>query len=225
MLSRLITCALFITCMLFAGASPARADALYPVTITFDDMTAGRAIMTQPTIWSIRGSARFDSSFTQRGEFRVATHPQATTSPNAAFGVGPLVGDPSFDSLQIHFNSTCPSCPLSIPCPRCTDFVSLNVVGTQPGQTAAWDLVFYNFNGTAIHRVTGTTDQFVIFSSTMQDIAVVRFFASPNSANREGVDTITYNAPVPEPATLALFGTGLAVLGAARKRRKASGKQ
>lgn len=222
MFPRLIASALFLTCMLFAGASAVRADGLYLVTIDFDDRDAGRAFLTQPRFSSISGNSRFGGSLGQTDQFRVAPITQATTAPNAAFGIGPLFVDPSFNSLLINFGggSTCPTCPPPA-CPRCTDFISLDVVGTQPGQTADWEVRLLSSNGSLIYSTTGTTDRRVIFSSSMQNISRVLFFASTNN---EGIDTLTYNAPIPEPATLALLGTGLAVLGAARKRRRASGK-
>lgn len=221
MFPRLIACALFLTCILFAGASPARADALYLTTLTFDDRAAGRAFSTQPRISSIQGAARFGGPLSQTDQFRVAPLTQATTAPNVAFGIGPLFVDPSFNSLMINFNTRCPDC-LPSPCLICTDFVSLDVVGTQLGQTSDWEVRIFDFNGNVIHSATGITDRHVVFSSTMRNISRILFFAS---SNNEGIDTLSYNAPIPEPATLALLGTGLAVLGAARKRRRASGKQ
>lgn len=221
MLPRLLTCALFITCMLFAGASSAYADPLYLTTITFDDRPTGQAFSTQPRFSSIRGTSRFGGPLSETGQFRVAPLTQATTAPNAAFGIGPLFGDPSFNSLMISFNTNCPDCAPSS-CPFCTDLVSLDVVGTQLGQTADWEVRILDRDGKILYSTTGTTDRHVVFSSTMRNISRLLFFASTNN---EGIDTLSYNAPIPEPATLVLFGTGLAALGAARRRRKASASQ
>ncbi|HEV2802147.1 MAG TPA: PEP-CTERM sorting domain-containing protein [Pyrinomonadaceae bacterium] len=226
MLPRLLSRTLCLAFMLCACVSAAQADPLYLVTITFDDRATGRTNngSNLPSITSINSTGtRSGINVPMRFEFYVAPHAQATTQPNAAFGVGPYVGDPSLNGLEVSFSAgrTCFLCEPP-PCNQCTNLVSLSVVGTQAGQTGAWQVIFYGVNGATLHTVSGTTDQFVTFSSTMQNIAFFRLYAT---SSNEGIDTISYNAPIPEPATLLLFGTGLAALGAARKRRRVSCKE
>lgn len=217
---RPLFCTLLLALIFCACASSARADGVYLVTITFDDLSVGRHSTDSPRITSIRNDAnRSGIGIPMRGDFYVAPLAQATSQPNAAFGVGPAVGDPSVNSLKVEFSGlqTCFLCPPPPSCLRCTDFVSLNVVGTQPGQMSAWEVYMYSDNGTLLFYTFGLTDQFVTFTSTMNNIASFRFFASPNN---EGIDNISYHAPVPEPATVALLGSGLAALGAASRRRR-----
>jgi hypothetical protein len=207
----------FIFC---ACAASARADGVYLVTITFDDLAPGNHSTNSPMITSIRSDAnRSGLGIPMRGGFRVDALAQTASPPHAAFGVGPFVGDPAVNSLQVQFSSlqTCYLCPPPPSCLRCTDFASFNVVGTTPGLMSAWEVYMYSDNGTLLYYTFGLTDQFVTFTSTMSNIASFRFFANQHNA---GIDNVSYHAPVPEPATVALLGSGLAALGAASRRRR-----
>ena len=106
-----------------------------------------------------------------------------------------------------------------------TDFVSWNVTGSVPFQDpwAAFILGSNEFESRfytgVLASITGFSDQFVSFSRPERDI--IGIFMSMGTAV-QGMDNLSFNAPqaaTPEPSTLLLIGTGLAVF--ARRRRHA----
>ena len=107
-----------------------------------------------------------------------------------------------------------------------TDFVSWNVTGSLgEGHQDPWQAFILGSNGTFDNRFTVLDntqflffDQLVSFSRPQRDI--VGFFMSMGTGI-QGMDNLSFNAPqaaTPEPSTLLLIGTGLAVL--ARRRRR-----
>jgi hypothetical protein len=107
-----------------------------------------------------------------------------------------------------------------------TDFVSWNVTGSVPFQDP-WQAFILGSNGTFDNRFTVLdssellfSDQLVSFSRPQRDI--VGFFMSMGTAV-QGMDNLSFNAPqaaTPEPSTLLLIGTGLAVVARRRLSRR-----
>jgi hypothetical protein len=144
------------------------------------------------------------------GGFVIRACDCADTPPNAAFGrpVPMAVIGGTFYNVDV-----------GIP-PAPTNFVSLRVVGTVPGQTAFWSVLFYDrdvfsprFGGDLdqglIGSVNGTTDREVSFS---YPTGIRSFLFLPSGLNvlNEGIDTLTFNPPqIPEPGTVILLGVGL----------------
>jgi hypothetical protein len=202
----------FLMALLLVPAASAKAD---PVVFTFDDLTPGNAVVRlQPgnvvvlSFISASGAGGSASSVV-----RVVQTSSATSPPNALFSSGHTDSVGTYDSLLIFFSGPQSSGP---GCQPCTDFLSLNVMGTTAGQTEPWRVVFYNSQREALFTVTGVTDQLVSFFSASRDIRSASLFTT--NGGREGIDNLTYNSPIPEPATVLTLGTGL--LGAAAMRRR-----
>ena len=211
----------FGTLLLLCTALSAQAD---PVVVTFDNLAPGY-ISAQPYIGFQSIHTTANGQTTSTGSAVVQSTGQANTPPNALFGE-------QFNPLALRYNNVSGSFRSGLPGSpdnqaATTDFVSLYVVGTVPGQTEEWTVAFYDlgFNPNdltvgLLGTVTGTTDGFVTFSSDKGIHAFVLINSGPN--RHEGIDTITFNAPqVPEPATVFLLGSGIvAVAGKVRRRRK-----
>lgn len=205
----------FLLVLLLASAVSAKAD---PIVLTFDDLTPGFHVGTtllpgNPLVYSFNSSV---SGNTFHSIVRVAQTGQATSPPNALFSS--LITDNigTRDSLGIAFDG--PQFPGDPNCQPCTDFVSFNIVGTVSGQTEQWRVVFYSRQGAELFTVTGVTDQLVSFFSENREIGGVRIFTT--NGGREGIDNLTYNSPIPEPATAFMLGTGLVGTLAAMRRRR-----
>jgi len=111
--------------------------------------------------------------------------------------------------------------------PGVTDFVSWNVTGSLPGgHQDPWEAFVLGSSGSFDNRfsvlgsIMGFSDQLVSFSRPERDI--VGFFMSMGTAV-QGMDNLSFNAPqaaTPEPSTLLLIGTGLAVFARRRLSRR-----
>ncbi|MFN2596630.1 MAG: PEP-CTERM sorting domain-containing protein, partial [Pyrinomonadaceae bacterium] len=211
-----------------AAATEVRAD---PVVINFDAYAAGSA----PDLRNQYG-VFFSTAHTRNGQIVnltdavIANSAAANTAPAALFGaqLNPLAL--RYNNVSVEFMLPIPGAPF-LYSRAATDFVSFYVVGSPPGDTGQWTVAFFDdtyqpFSLTAglIGTVSGTGDQFVSFSTDGPRISRFIFINSgPNL--QQGIDTLSFNAPqTPEPATLVLFGSGVAslCLGRARRRRRAA---
>jgi hypothetical protein len=194
---------------------PAAAD---PVTLTFDNLGPGlhdwktfetlglhlfNAHAQQP---EVIGSIGF--------VFGVQPSTRATSPPNIAFGTSVTDRPTSFSRnlLGLFFESFDGTSYTF----RGTDLLALSVVGTQPGQAGEWAVhVFGRDSLLAVERAT--TDRRLVFERPVRDIQSFTLFTS---SSFEGIDDLTFNttAPIPEPGTLLLVGSGLAALSRWRRR-------
>jgi hypothetical protein len=205
-------------------APPARAT-----TINFDDLGDGDILAGQyaslGVLFSANAFSGANSNSTPQGW---ATNTDMTvalsTGPNAlALGTPSLVsgnvlhgvdgwlgenGDPSF---LITFST--PIRSFSI------DFASVSGL-----QSAFTDCAIYLYNGaTLLATVTGPTpasDQVSQFTLSYAAPSITKVAVAPGSyGDWVAVDNIVF-APVPEPASTATFGLGLAAVGMALRRRR-----
>lgn len=94
------------------------------------------------------------------------------------------------------------------------------------GQPVDFSITGYR-NGTSVYSQTGTANAdaaFQNFAAVGGAVTLDQLFISISTGGADGnVDNIALTStPVPEAATLALFGAGLAGFGALRRRRKKS---
>src|ERR1051326_8499718 len=214
----LTVCGFIVVFLLLAA--DAKAD---PIVITFDDVnTSSGTVQIQPDryqssgILIVRqadGTGPFVSLSSNTGS-NFAFAPRS--SPLHGLGDGGLAVD-----FVVPGTTTVGA----------TNFVSLSVV--DGGQATPFQAVFIGRDG-VIGAVFGSGNQTVIFSTLTDQITA--FYIAPEFPNQAsdtgailGIDNLTFNAPTtstPEPATMLLFGTGLAGVGAAlRRRRKAQGHE
>lgn len=79
------------------------------------------------------------------------------------------------------------------------------------GKTPSWRAAIYGDDHELLDERFGTGDGHVLFTTPENDIRFFRLFASRTA--QVGLDTLEYNAPVvPEPGTMLLIGSGMAVL-------------
>lgn len=188
--------------LLLMPAATVKADM---ITLTFDDRAPGLYLGT-----TFSPHVRFSSFIgsvagnTSNSFVRVAQAGQAASPPNALFGSGFTDRFGMSDSLLVFFSGL-------------TDFASLNVVGTVTGQAEEWRVNFYGAQNNALFTFTGTGAQLVSLHTAGAQILSFRLFTT--NGGREGIDNLTFNTPVPEPATVLTLGAGLAGALAAGQRR------
>jgi len=85
----------------------------------------------------------------------------------------------------------------------------------------------YDSNGNSLGTITNTQTNiefYGLFDSGGSNISGISFYITGNEPAGFAIDNVTFGTAdvvvgTPEPASLALFGLGLAALGAARRRR------
>lgn len=89
--------------------------------------------------------------------------------------------------------------------------MAFSVVSGEPGQNASWRAAIHGNDHEVLDERFGTGDGHVLFTTPENDIRFFRLFTSRTA--QVGLDTLEYNAPVvPEPGTMLLIGSGMAVL-------------
>jgi PEP-CTERM motif len=191
------------------GAGEAKAD---PVTINFDDAPQGevahtryvpQGLMLMSGFMDVPGSLTFFYP-----GFRVVP----VGGSNAAFSAN-TNGEPRWQNLYgVFFYAGTPNAATA-------SFLSFDVVGMSPGSLDSWRVVVYDWHDKVLDTVNGTGNGTVIFSRAFGEITSFVFFGGTAS---QGIDNVRFQTePLPEPATLTLFATGLiGGIGALARRRR-----
>ncbi|NWF56944.1 MAG: PEP-CTERM sorting domain-containing protein [Syntrophaceae bacterium] len=99
-----------------------------------------------------------------------------------------------------------------------TDLVSFYLADGHTGTGALWKAEVFDISNVPLGSVTGTTNDEILISLSFAGIKKLVFTPSSDA---EGIDTLTFNASVPEPGILMLLGLSLLTLFGFRKFRKA----
>lgn len=203
----------FQLCLLLVVlAGTARAD---PVVITFDESAPGTYLSNFYESLGIRFASNTspdgETPLVNTGRFQIQTSASAVSPLNVA-APAPPSGDSTFTDISgrfVNFGSR----------PWTTSVLSLYVVGTEPGQSVPWIFNIYNSSDQLLESRQGTTDMLLNF--LQPDIGRFVLFGSGGG---EMIDNVAFTPdPVPEPATVIMIGTGLALgLRAARRRQRAT---
>jgi len=87
-----------------------------------------------------------------------------------------------------------------------TDFVSFYLADNDIGSGASWKAEVFDSANALLANQTGVTNDEILISFNFPGIKKLVF--TPSS-DYEGIDTLTFNAAVPEPAIMVLLGSGL----------------
>ena len=187
---------MFAACVL----APAQATAGI-IVINFDDVTAPALFINQNTQLTNQYSSlgvTFTSPPTQDANeilnSSTFTVPAAATSPNLLASLGSRIIE-GFFSVPVYSVGA--------------------LIGISAGQDT---LNIYDASNNLISSILGD-DVFVSLSSATP---ISRFTVVATNSDTPAIDNLTFDASVPEPATIALMCLGLAGIGFARKKKQAA---
>jgi hypothetical protein len=197
-----------IALVLLSVAATAGAD---PILIRFDDQPPG---LTSHVIYRPVGLILLsDEHHALAAIFGIGSSAAATSKPNVAFGADAI--PPRAFHRDLFGTFVLPAESPSVTFAG-TDFLSLAVVGTRPGQTEPWQIVLFGPGRVSLDSASGISDRVVSFRRGAREI---RGFEVITSSAHEAIDDVSFNAPsTPEPSTLAMISIGLALI--VRKRRR-----
>ena len=182
-----------------------------PIVLTFDDLATGQHPGNTTFMGSGLQFASYSAGVGTASAFLVQQDASAVSPPN--------VLRPGFASLELPNLIGVfyiPELLSSHPWP--VDFLALSITGTNPGQSAEWEVSIHDPLGNVLDTVRGRSNQTVAFPRASADIQSFRVLTTDS---REAIDNVTFNPVVtPEPGSMLLFGTGAAALAARRWRAR-----